>query len=168
MSRLSKLSAQHAHRYAFEGTVLERVLLTIIKAHPTPESDWQDYERLRVAMAALTGQSETLGIEADLSAALDWMVRERQHDLCDGDMKSLSGFDYSPVRTVQELAMLAANDFLQFGDVADIQELAERLCAMYKAGGRLSRGGFDAERQALESEAVERVCAELAEWDFCL
>lgn len=64
--------------------------------------------------------------------------------------------------------MLAAHDFLQFGDVADIQELAERLCAMYKAEGCLSRRGFDAEREALESEAVERVCAELAEWDFCL
>lgn len=165
MSRLSKLSAQHAHRYTFEGTVLERVLLTIIKAHPAAGSDWQDYERLRVAMTALTGQSETLGIEADLSAALDWMVRERQHDLCDRDMKSLSGFDYSPIRTVHELAMLAANDFLQLGDIA---ELAERLCAMYKAEGCLSRGGFDAEREALESEAVERVCAELAEWDFCL
>lgn len=56
MSRLSQLSAQHAHRYAFEGTLLERVLLTIIKAHPAPGSDWQDYERLRVAMAALTGE----------------------------------------------------------------------------------------------------------------
>lgn len=165
MSRHSQLTAQHAHRYSFEGTVLERVLLAIIRAHPTLEADWQDYERLRVVMAALMGQGEAV-IKADFSAALDWMARERQHDLCDRDMKSLSGFEYSPVRTIHELAMLAAHEFLQLGDVADNNELAKRLCVLFEAEGCLSRLGFDAEREALESEAVERVCAELAEWDL--
>ena len=39
MSRHNQMSANHSHRYAFQGTVLERVLLTIIKAHTTPEAE---------------------------------------------------------------------------------------------------------------------------------
>jgi hypothetical protein len=169
MSRHSQIPAQHAHRYAFEGAVLERVLLTIIKAHPARSVDGQDYVRLRVAMAALTGQDAEMDRDAGMSAAIDWMARERQRDLCDHDMKVLSAFEHRHARSVRELAMLAAYEFLEPVNAVDVHELAERLCAMFNERRRsMHLKGYDAEREVLETEAVERICAELAEWNFRL
>jgi hypothetical protein len=61
-------------------TVLERVLLAIIEAHPTALTSGSAQERLDVAMATLLGKSQEHS--AAIGKALTFMTRERQRDIC--------------------------------------------------------------------------------------
>lgn len=170
MSRHSRMSAAHSHRFAFDGTVLERVLLAIIEAHTTPETDGRQHERLSAAMTALTDYGSSEGQDKAIRDALAWMTRERQRDACDRDMLSLQTGNASirPVRSVRMLATMAAEQFLDrtiyTNQCHAIDVLQRRFIAQRGAG---SRNGNDPDpvREALETEAVERICAELAEWD---
>lgn len=164
MSRYNHHFADHAHRYAFEGTVLERVLLAIIKAHTAQETEGEEYRRLAVAMNALTGPADRPQVSSELRSALDWMSRERRRDLCSHDLSAAWWFDGNTVRPVRELAILAAYEFLDPADGSDMRVQADRLCALFKAQ-RHASVYEDASREVLESEAVERISAELAEWD---
>ncbi|WP_341643285.1 hypothetical protein [Thauera sp. SDU_THAU2] len=55
--------------------------------------------------------------------------------------------------------------------MAELNEAAEHLVALFSDRRREFRiVGYDAVREAMETEAVQRLCAELTEWDvpICL
>lgn len=152
------------------GTVLERVLLAIINAHTIPATDGRQLERLDAAMNALTGAGwpANPARDAALSKALDFMARERQRDVCDRDMDMLrtGGGKVRPVRSVRELATMAASEILDCADRAEQNDASERLAAVFNDRCREFRTvSYDAAREAMETEAIRRLCAELAEWD---
>lgn len=152
------------------GTVLERVLLAIINAHTTPATDGRQIERLDAAMAALTGTDWPAdpSHEAALGRALSFMVRERQRDVCDRDMDMLrrGGGMVRPVRSGRELATMAASKFLGCASMAELHGTTDRLAARFNSHRReCGSVGYDAAREAMETEAVQRLCAELSEWD---
>ena len=87
--------------------------------------------------------------------------------MCDRDMKPWCDVREVSVRSARELAMIAANDFLDPNEGGDMHAMTERLCALFKSRrGAVCGLAYDVEREALETEAVERLCAELAEWDI--
>src|SRR5690554_6075215 len=91
------------------STVLERVLLAIINAHTTSETEGRQQERLDAAMMALIGPATQFG--HDLERALQFMARQRQRDICNIEMRALRSCAVAPIgaaRTVPELAKLAA------------------------------------------------------------
>lgn len=158
-----------------DGTsVLERLLLAIIEAHTTPENEGRQYERLSVAINALTGDVKATMQDEATAKALDWMKRERHRDACDYDMRVLSsgGNDAGQrSRTLQELALLAAHQFLDCSNLVEQHEATERLCKQFaeqrRAYGLHHSTGhdYDPSREAVETDAVQRLCAELAEWE---
>ncbi len=152
------------------STVLERVLLAIINAHTTPATDGRQIERLDAAMAALTGTDWPAdpSHEAALGRALSFMARERQRDVCDRDMDMLRAGDGNvrPVRSLRELATMAASEFLDCASMAGLHDTADRLAARFNSHRReRGSGGYDAAREAMETDAVQRLCAELSKWD---
>lgn len=55
--------------------------------------------------------------------------------------------------------------------MTELNEAAEHLAALFNDRRREFRTvGYDAVREAMETEAVQRLCAELTEWDvpICL
>lgn len=153
------------------GTVLERVLLAIIDAHTTPATDGRQLERLDAAMNALTGANWPArpARDAALNNALEFMARERQRDICNRDMDMLrtGGGKGRPVRPVRELATMAASKFLDRASMAELHDTAGRLAALFNGHRReCDSVGYDAAREAMETEAVQRLCAELSEWDI--
>lgn len=100
-----------AQGLAYRATVLERVLLAIINAHPSPEIDCRDLERLDVAMTALVGSSTSAGDGYD--DAMMFMARQRLRDVCDCETPALRrGADAgrSRIRSNMKLAKLAAHE----------------------------------------------------------
>ncbi|MBG53568.1 MAG: hypothetical protein CML99_14280 [Rhodobiaceae bacterium] len=149
-----------------DNTVLERVLLAVINAHTTGETEGRQQERLDAAMAALVGPAKQVG--HDLERALHFMARHRQRDICDAEMRALRSCSSAPVgatRTVQELASLAAREVMGCTNAADVQQTARVLCEMFRRRGNAYEVGPDPVREALEAEAVQRIIGELAEWD---
>lgn len=170
MSRHSRMSAAHSHCFAFDGTVLERVLLAIIEAHTTPETDGRQHERLSAAMTALTDYASSEGQDKALRDALAWMARERQRDACARDMLALQtgSADIRPVRSVRTLATMAANQFLDraiYTNQCHAADVLQRKFVEQRGAGSRNGSEPDPVREAMEAEAVERICAELAEWD---
>lgn len=154
-----------AQGLAYGATVLERLLLAIINAHPTPETEGRDHERLDVAMTALVGTRTSAGDDYD--DALLFMARQRQRDVCDYEMSGLRrGADAgrSRIRSNMELAKLAAREVLGC-TASDIRAIASRLCDMFSRQ-RSRTTEPDYVREVLETEAVKRLCDELAEWDI--
>jgi hypothetical protein len=154
------------HHVAHGSTVLERVLLAIINAHTTQETEGRQGERLETAMRALIGPATPR--ERDMEQALLYMARQRQKDACDIEMGALRLCgDVRPrtVRSVPELATLAARDIMACTYPDEIQGTARALCKMYRRRGNLCAAAYDDVREALEAEAVQRICNELAEWD---
>lgn len=148
------------------NTVLERVLLAIINAHTTNETEGRQHERLEAAMMALIGPAKQ--VEHDLERALQFMARYRQRDNCDVEMRALRSCSSAPVgasRTVQELASLAAREVMGCTSAADVQETARVLGDMFRRRGKVNDVEPDHVRDALEAEAVQRIISELAEWD---
>lgn len=148
------------------ATVLERVLLAIINAHTTSETEGRQTERLETAMRALIGPATPS--ERDMEQALLFMTRLRQKDACDYEMGALrlcSDVRPRTVRSVPELATQAAREIMGCTHPGKIQATARALCGMYRRRGKLHAVAYDDVREALEAEAVQRLCNELAEWD---
>lgn len=148
------------------STVLERVLLAIIEAHTTQETEGRQGERLEAAMTALIGPVTPR--ERDLERALLYMVRQRQKDACDLEMNVLGSCGDArlrAVRSVPEVATLAARKIPNCTHPSDIQATARVLCKMFNAHGNAYGVEPDHIREALEAEAVRRILGELAEWD---
>lgn len=109
-------------------TVLERVLLAIINAHTTSETEGHQSERLQSAMRALLGPITPH--ERDLERALLFMARERQRDICHLEMAVLLPRHGDPraARSIPELAKLAAREVLGCATAAELQATASLLC----------------------------------------
>lgn len=153
---------------AFGGSpsVLERVLLAIINAHTTSETEGHKAERLQMAMTALIGPAAR--DEKDMERALLFMERQRQKDICDFEMHALRSFADGPMRaprSVSELASMAARDVMGRKSIAEVQATASVLCGVFRNRGTACNVEQDYAQEALEIEAVQRLCAELAEWD---
>ncbi len=147
------------------ATVLERVLLAIINAHTDAESEGRQRERLDAAVTALVGPKTPK--EHDLEKALLFMVRERQKDICDIEMRAFHPEAHASdptARSVPELAKAAAKGILGRTTVAELVPTAHLLCAMFQDRLGIHAREHDEVREALEAEAVQRLCDELAEW----
>ena len=146
-------------------TVLERVLMAIIEAHPSPEMERRQVDRLQEAMAMLLGTSKVHS--AAIDKALMFMVRERQRDICNADMSALAiGSNITPlaVRSVSELAEIAARDVLGLACPVEVRAMVGVLDREYRR-----RTGWQAvehpAHEAMQDEAVRRILEELGEWD---
>ncbi|TNB49693.1 hypothetical protein FF124_01665 [Martelella lutilitoris] len=142
-------------------TVLERVLLAIIAAHPaSAESDQCVERRLGLAMKALLGPSTTRNGAID--KALANMIRERRRDICNAEMSAfLPVSNNAPARSVASLAESAAHEILGLDCPLEVREAKDLLCREYKRQAVES----DPAIEALRDEAVSRILCELAEWD---
>lgn len=69
------------------------------------------------------------------------------------------------VRSVPELATQATREILGCTRAGETQAVAGILCEMYHRRGKIRAVGYDYCRDALEDEAVLRLCNELSEWD---
>ena len=148
------------------STVLERVLLAIINAHTTGETEGHQQQRLDAAMMALIGPATQVG--HDLERGLQFMARHRQRDICDVEMRALRSCSFASIgaaRTVPQLANLAAREVLGCTASDEVQETARLLCEMFRRRGIVNDGVPDHVREAQEAEAVQRLCDELAEWN---
>lgn len=148
------------------SSVLEQVLLAIINAHTTSETEGRQVERLHAAITALVGPAAREG--QDMERALLFMERERQKDICDLELSALRSCARTPMgtaRTLAELATLAAREMLgRSTAAAEIQATVRVLCEAFRKRGNAYRAAPDHVREALETEAVQRFCDELAEW----
>lgn len=148
------------------STVLERVLLAIIDAHTSGETEGHRQERLDAAMLVLIGPTTQFG--HDLERALQFMARQRQRDICDVEMRALRPCSVAPIstaRTVQQLANLAAREVMGCTSAADVQVTTRVLCEKFRRRGKVNNVEPDYVQDALEAEAVQRLCDELAEWN---
>lgn len=149
-----------------DGTsVLERVLLAIINAHTGADTEGRQWERLNAVMSALVGP--TTAKERDLEKALLFIVRERQRDVCDVEMQAMCSepsASRAQTRSVPTLARLAAVEILGCATPAEKVPAVHALCAMYQDRFGLHARDYDDVREALQSEAVQHICDELAEW----
>jgi len=147
------------------STVLERVLLAIIEANTTGETEGCQQARLDAAMVALIGPAKP--VEHELERALQFMARQRQRDICDVEMRALRSCSATPIgaaRTVPELAHLAAREVMGCSSATDVQETARVLCEMFRKRGNAACLEPDLVREALKAETVQRILGELAEW----
>lgn len=150
----------------YAETVLERVLLAIIEAHPGDGACGPAQERLEIALKALLGTSPARS--AAFNEALVFMVREHQHDACNADMSALavgSGIHSAAARSMRDLAEIAARSVLGLVCPTEAHEAADLLCREYRrqAGQQAVEG--DPAREAMQDEAVRCILDELAEWD---
>ncbi|MHA7969615.1 hypothetical protein [Rhizobium sp. CAU 1783] len=151
----------------YAETVLERVLLAIIEAHPSSEFERRPFVRLQQAMAALLGRSPAKWEAAD--KALAFMARERQKDICDAEMSMLATGSVivpSAARSVSELAEVAARDVLGLTCVSEISVAANFLCQAHRRDPVHFSVAYDPASEAMQDEAVQRILDELAEWDI--
>lgn len=123
---------------AFGGSpsVLEGLLLAIINAHTTSETEGLQAERLQTAIAALIGPAARGG--QDMERALLFMLRQRRRDVCDVEMQALgpsAGAPRCTTRTVPELATLAAREILGCISAGEVQATASVLCEMFRKHG---------------------------------
>lgn len=148
-----------------EASVLERVLMAIIEAHTTPETESLQQRRLETALAALLGSA--LPAERDMEAAVLFMDRQRRRAVCDADMLALScrGDILPAIPTLSELAEAAARKILQCSE-ADVPDAVDALCRSFRLRAARTAIEPDPICEALRTEAVERICDELAEWNI--
>jgi hypothetical protein len=96
------------------------------------------------------------------------MVRQRQMDICNFEMGAVlthTNGTISAVRPISELASLAAREVIGCFDANETLTIARVLCCNYRKWVRAHSCEYDQVREALETEAVQRVCDELSEWD---
>lgn len=147
--------------------LLERLLLAIIEAHTTPETEGSQRSRLDTVMEALFGPPTTL--ERQLDKALQFMIRQRERDTCDAEIACLlpsCAAHKIAARTIRQLAEAAAREVMGCTAPDEIQFITRELSDRYHARGNASAVVCDPIMDALDCETVERLCAELAEWDI--
>lgn len=178
-----------AQGLAFGPTVLERVLMAIIKAHTPSHIKDSDEARLKVAVAALTGvrQPGTPFKRDRYDKALLFIAKQRHIDECNVNLHAFKTRreDAPPapprIRSELELATLAAREILGFNNETEVYANAKALCEMF-SGRHWQKGGkrtdvdfrrtyrfraveHDYVQDSLETEAVQRLCDELSKWD---
>ena len=157
----STYSADFGHRL----TVLERVLLAIIKAHSTPATEGHQHERLDAAMTALVGP--VTDCERQLEQAVRYMARERQRDICEAEMAAIPcsrTAAATSARPIAQLAEAAARKVLGCSTPAELRAVARFLSQRYRLSAQTRPMEPDPITAALEEEAVGRILAELEEW----
>ncbi|NRG16900.1 hypothetical protein HPQ64_04260 [Rhizobiales bacterium] len=145
--------------------MFERLLLAIIEAHTTPETNGQQRLRMEAALAALLGP--VTPTERELDRALQFMASERRQDACYAEIAALvspCATTAKPMRSIPQLAEAAAREVMGCIAPKEIQAIARRLCDLYRTRGNAHAMASDPIEEALKTEAVERLCAELAEW----
>jgi hypothetical protein len=163
---MSGSDSTYAAIFGDSVSVLERVLLAIIEAHTTPETEGRQGKRLEAAITALIGPVTPR--ECDLERALLYMARQRQKDACDLEMAALrlcGGAHPRTARSISTLATLAAGEVLGIIAADEVQATANNLCNMFRRRSKVHAVECDHAREAREAEAVQRLCADLAEWD---
>jgi hypothetical protein len=159
-------NAPSTSRTAYGATVLERVLLGIINAHTSRETDGQQAERLEAALLALVGPARQ--DKCEMEKALLFMVRQRQKNVCDFEMGAVPtrpNRTLGALSSISELASRAAREVIGCSDANETLTTARVLCCNYRKWVKAHSGEYDQVREALETEAVQRACDELAEWD---
>jgi len=174
---------------AFGATMLERLLLAIIKANPTHDGK-TDQQRLTAAMKAMVGQKASpnaLPGDRD-DRALLLMARERHFDKANHDMylitrtlKPTKEISAPPkVRSGKALAELAVDHYFGISDesarLAVVNRLREKFSGSYqRKQGKGQNVKYpstylcravehDYVQETLEAEALTRMCQELREW----
>ncbi|QGA58133.1 hypothetical protein [Brucella sp. 2280] len=145
------------------GTVLERVLSAIIAAHPSVQMNGSVRQRLDMAMTALLGPAST--DERNMAEALLFMARKRRREIADMEMLAISGRPdlARRVSSVQHLAVSAAREILHCGE-DDVAAIAASLRKLFCQRMEVGTAVPDLVSEALETEAVKRICDELSEW----
>jgi len=174
---------------AFGATPLEKLLLAIVRAHPSADGK-TDTQRLNTAMKALVGHKASPnpapGDRDD--RALLFMGRERHCDEANRDLyyitrqlkPSKAASEPPKVRSDKALAELAADHYFDFPNeearYAVVNRLREKFSGSYmRKQGKGESVDFvatykyravehDYIQESLEAEALARVCAELQEW----
>ena len=147
------------------SSVLERVLLAIIEAHTTPETEGRQQERLGTAMGALIGP--VTDHERQIEQAVRYMVRERQRDICEAEMAAIPSSRTAATtsaRPIAQLAEVAARKVLGCSTPAELCAVARDLRLRYRLSAQTRPIEPDPITAALEEEAVGRILAELQEW----
>lgn len=145
------------------GTVLERVLSAIIAAHPSVQMNGSVRQRLDMAMTALLGPTST--DERNMAEALLFMARKRRREIADMEISALTrcpGITRA-VSSVQDLAMSAAREILHCRE-DDVAAMATSLRRLFCQRMEVGTAVPDLACEALETEAVKRICDELSEW----
>lgn len=161
---MSVYDSTYAVVEAGDATVLERVLLAIIKAHTTPETAGREAARQQAAMDALMGPASL--DEKRIEEALQFMTRYRQRANCDAEIAALSlrrEITANAIPTLSELAEAAAREILHCRK-AEMSAMVRLLCRLYRQRAMYSAVEADLVGKALKAEAVKRICDELYEW----
>jgi len=145
------------------GTLLERVLAAIIMAHPSEQLNVSARQRLETAMSALVGPASA--DKRDMEEALLYMSRMRRRHIADMDLSALSNVDcrQPQVPSLQDLAATAARNILHCQE-DDLPAMADSLCKLFRQRMSVVAEFPDYSQDALETEAVKRICDEFAEW----
>lgn len=150
-----------------DGTsVLERVLLAIIEAHTTLETEGHQQERLETVMTALIGPVTER--ERQLEQAVRYMARERQRDICEAEMAAIPSSRTAATtsaRPIAQLAEAAARTVVGCSKPAELRAAARFLSQRYRLSAQTRPLDSDPITAALEDEAVGRIMTELREWD---
>lgn len=147
------------------SSVLERVLLAIIEAHTTPETEGRQQERLDTAMRALVGPVTER--ERRLEQAVRYMMQERQRDICEAEMAAIAcsrTAATTSARSITQLAELAARKVVGCSTTPELRAVARVLSQRYRRSVQTRPMEPDAITAALEDEAIGRIVAELEEW----
>lgn len=147
------------------NTVLERVLLAIIEAHTTPETEGRQQERLNTAVTALVGP--VTEYERRIEQAVRYMARERQRDICEAEIAAIScsrTAATTSARPIAQLAEAAARKVVGCSTPAELRSVARLLSQRYRLSAQMRPMEPDLITVALEDEAVGRIIAELEEW----
>lgn len=174
---------------AFGATAFERLLLSIISAHPD-QSGKTSKQRLDAAMKALVGERASPHREPGDrdDRALVWMGSERHIDKANQDMYfinhrlKLNQTAAPPRKPRSDLALAEEAADLFFGQEnpearhAIVNRLREKFSGSYaRKQGKGHGVDFEATyiyravehdyvQESLEAESLKRVCDELAEW----
>ncbi|WP_306026498.1 hypothetical protein [Oceaniradius stylonematis] len=147
------------------SSVLERVLLAIIKAHTTLVTEGHQQERLDTAMTALIGP--VTDYERQLEQAVRYMARERQRDICEAEMAAIPSSRAAATtsaRPIAQLAEAAARKVVGCATPAELCAVARDLRQRYRLSDQTRPMVPDSITAVLEEEAVGRILAELEEW----
>ena len=148
-----------------ESSVLERVLLAIIKAHTTPGTEGHQQARLDAAKRALIGP--VTDHERQIEQAVRYMARERQRDICEAEMAAIPSSRTAATtsaRPIAQLAEVAARKIVGCATPAELRAIARVLSQRYRLSAQTRPIEPDPITAALEDEAVGRIMAELQEW----
>lgn len=162
---MSGSDSTYLSTYGDGSNVLERVLLAIIEAHTTPETESHQQERLDAAMRALVGPVTER--ERRLEQAVRYMAQERQRDICEAEITAISSNRTAATTSARPIAQLAeavARKVVGCSTPAELRAVARVLSQRYRLSAQMRPMEPDPITVALEDEAVGRIIAELEEW----